>query len=70
MPRRRLLTGLALGAASAAAATVFRRRSRNRARVEVYFGDGSIVTLDEGSADAGRMLGLARQALGAVRGPA
>jgi hypothetical protein len=72
MARRKLLAGIALGAASAAAAgaAVFRRRSRSRARVEVYFADGSIVTLDQSSADAQRPIQLARQALAAVRGRA
>ena len=69
MARRKLLAGLAVGGAlSAAGAAVFRRRSRNRARIEVYFADGSIVTLDQSSPDAQRPIGLARQALSAARG--
>jgi predicted secreted protein len=68
MARRKLLAGLAVGAVSATGAALFRRRARNRARVEVYFADGSIVTLDQRSPDAARPLGLARQALSAARG--
>ena len=67
MARRRLLAGLVLGAASATGAALFRRRARTRARVEVYFADGSIVTLDQGSPDGSRALELARQALAAAR---
>ena len=68
MARRKLLAGIALGAASAAGAAVFRRRSRSRARIEIYFADGSIVTLDQSSTDAQRPIQLARQALAAARG--
>jgi hypothetical protein len=66
--RRKLAVGILLGAASATGAAVFRRRSRSRARVEIYFADGSIVTLDASSTDAARPLELARQALAAARG--
>jgi hypothetical protein len=68
MARRKLAAGILLGAASATGAAIFRRRSRSRARVEVYFADGSIVTLDAASPDAARALELARQALAAARG--
>ena len=68
MARRKLAAGILLGAASATGAAIFRRRSRSRARVEVYFADGSIVTLDAASPDAARPLELARQALAAARG--
>ena len=54
MARRKLAVGILLGAASATGAAIFRRRSRSRARVEVYFADGSIVTLDAASPDAAR----------------
>jgi hypothetical protein len=62
MRRHRLLTGLAI-AASLAGAVVFRRRARRRDRVEVYFDDGSTVSLDDGSAEASTVLPLARRIL-------
>jgi hypothetical protein len=62
MRRHRLLAGVAL-AASLAAAVLFRRRSRRRDRVEVYFDDGSTVSLDEGSPEASTVLPLARRML-------
>jgi hypothetical protein len=62
MRRHRLLAGVAL-AASLAAAVLFRRRSRRRDRVEVYFDDGSTVSLDDGSPEASTVLPLARRML-------
>jgi hypothetical protein len=62
MRRHRVLTGLAL-AASLAGAVLFRRRGRRRDRVEVYFDDGSTVSLDDGSPEASTVLPLARRIL-------
>jgi hypothetical protein len=62
MRRHRLLTGLAL-AASLAGAVLFRRRSRRRDRVDVYFDDGSMVSAGDGSPEASTMLPLARRIL-------
>jgi hypothetical protein len=66
--RRRLLTltGFATGAV---AATVAYRRSlgRRRDRLELYFDDGSMVSLVEGSPEADRLLPLARRLLAAGR---
>ena len=57
---------VALGAALAAVA--FRRRAeRRRERVDLYYEDGSMVSLPEGSADADRLLPLAREILQAAR---
>jgi hypothetical protein len=61
MRRHRALAGLAL--ASLAAAILFRRRARRRDRVELYFEDGSMVTLDDGSPEASTVLPLARRIL-------
>jgi hypothetical protein len=59
MRRHRALAGLAL-AASLAGAVLFRRRIRRRDRVEVYFEDGTTVSLDDGSPEASTVLPLAR----------
>ena len=64
--RRALVAGVAIG--SAAAAVVLRRRSRARERVELYFDDGSLVTVVQGDAEAERLLSQARQLLAAARG--
>jgi hypothetical protein len=61
---------LAVGAAvgSAAGAIFLRRRSRSRDRVELYFDDGSLVTVGRGDAGADRLLSPARELLAAARG--
>ena len=53
VPRRKIVTGIALVAGSVAGAVVFRRRStRRRDRVDVYFEDGSMISLGDGSPEA------------------
>ena len=66
--RRNLLTGLGF-AAGALAATAFLRRDldRRRERVDLYFADGSMLSLAEGSEDGQRLLPLARDVLSAAR---
>ena len=69
MRTRSLVTGFLLASASAAVAIVLRRRlSRRRARVDLYFADGSLVTLAEGSPEGERLLPHARELLAAARG--
>ena len=66
--RRRLfaLAGFASGALAGTAA--YRRwLGGNEERLDLYFDDGSFVTLVEGSAEAARLLPLARQVLTAAR---
>jgi hypothetical protein len=60
---------LALGAAigSAAGAILMRRRARSRDRVELYFEDGSLVTVGRGDENAERLLSPARELLLASR---
>ena len=65
MPRRKVVTGLAL-AASLAGAVLFRRRSRGRDRVELYYDDGSTLSLVDGSPEASMVLPLARRVLAAA----
>jgi hypothetical protein len=67
MPRRSVLTGVLLGAGTVMGAVLFRRRAaRRRERVDLYFDDGSMVSLPEGTPDAERLLPLARDVLRAV----
>jgi hypothetical protein len=68
MRSRSFLTGVVVAAGSAAAAVVFRRRaSRLRERAELYFADGTIVSLSDGSPGAERLLAHARELLAAAR---
>jgi len=68
MARRRALTGLVLAAGTLAGTIAWRRRSaRRRDRVDVYFDDGSMVSLTDGSAEASTVLPLARRALETTR---
>jgi hypothetical protein len=65
---RRLL-GLAavVGAVLAAISFVRHGTVRRRERVDLYFDDGSMVSLTEGSPEAERLLGQARKLLAAAR---
>jgi hypothetical protein len=68
MARRRFLTGALIAAGTAAAAVVLRRRgSRPQARIELYFEDGTLTTIESGAPGSERMLALAREALSAAR---
>jgi hypothetical protein len=68
MPRRRAVAGLALVAGSLAGAVALRRRSaRRRDRVDVYFEDGSMVSLADGAPEASTVLPLARRILETTR---
>jgi hypothetical protein len=68
MRARNFLTGFFLAAGSAVGAVLYRRRAaRRRERVELYFGDGSMVSLAEGSPGAERLLAHARELLSVAR---
>ena len=60
---------LALGLAGAAAGIAFwrSRRAGPEERVDLYFEDGSMVSLTEGSPEAERLLPFARDVLRAAR---
>jgi hypothetical protein len=63
MKLRSFLTGFLLAVASAAAAVVFRRRAvRSRERAELYFADGTMLSLEEE-----QLLSPARELLAAAR---
>jgi hypothetical protein len=65
---RRALTSLLVGLGVLAGLALLRRRaSRRRERVDLYFEDGSMVSLAEGSPEAERLLPLARDVLSAAR---
>jgi ribosomal protein L14 len=68
MPRRKVVTGVVLAAGSIAGAVVLRRRSaRRRDRVDVYFENGSMVSLADGAPEASTVLPLARRVLETTR---
>jgi hypothetical protein len=68
MPRRKLFTGVLLAAGSYVGAVLFRRRAaRRRERADLYFDDGSMISLVEGTAEAERLLPLARDVLQSAR---
>ena len=67
MRARKVLTALLVAAGSLAGAIAYRRRfSRRPERVDLYYEDGSMVSLAEGSADAERLLEIARRVLTAA----
>jgi hypothetical protein len=64
MARPRLLTALALAGGSFGASLLYRRRAaRRRERVDLYYDDGSMVSLPEGSPGAQRLLPIAHDVL-------
>jgi hypothetical protein len=64
MARPRLLTSAAAAAGAFAASVYYRRRSaRRRERVDLYYADGSMVSLPEGSPGAQRLLPIAHEIL-------
>jgi len=68
MRGRSFLTGTLLAVGSAAAAIVFRRRAaRQRERAELYFADGTMVSLSDGSPGAEQLLAHARELLSTAR---
>jgi hypothetical protein len=62
MKARSFLTGFLLAVASAAAAVIFRRRAHSRERAELYFADGTMLSLEEE-----QLLSPARELLAAAR---
>jgi len=66
--RSRFLSSVVLALGALAGAIAYRRWfSRAEERVDVYYEDGSMVSLTEGSSDAERLLPLARDVLDAAR---
>ena len=68
MARPSASTAALVALAAVLAAVAFRRRAeRRRERVDLYYEDGSMVSLPEGLPDADRLLPLAREILQAAR---
>jgi hypothetical protein len=66
--RRRLLAVLALLAGWLVGLALYRRTAASRReRVDLYFEDGSMLSVGDGTPEADRLLPLAREALGAAR---
>ena len=64
MPPRKLVTGVLLAAGSLAGSVLVRRRAaRRQSRVDLYGEDGSMHSFTEGSAEADRLLPIARELL-------
>ena len=67
MARRKLVIPVVIGAGSFLGTMLYRRRTvRNRTRLDIYFEDGSMVSLAAGSPDADRLMPHAGEVLAAV----
>ena len=65
--KRKLLGLLGFGTGILAGSVVYRRSfARRRDRVDLYFGDGSMVSFVEGSPEAEKLIPVAREALAAA----
>ena len=64
---RRSLFALGLAAGSLLGIGLYARRGRARERIDLYFADGSMSSLDGGSPEATRLLAQARDGLRATR---
>jgi hypothetical protein len=60
--------GLAVAAASIAGVVLWKRSRRRKERADLYFADGSMVSFEQGSLEAGRLLPTAQEILAAARG--
>jgi hypothetical protein len=67
MSRRLLVLAGVVTGVLAGVAWARRAGARRRERVDLYYADGSMVSLGDGSPDAERLLALGRDALNAVR---
>ena len=65
--RRGVVFAFAVAGATAGAAAFWRRGARRRARVDLYFADGSKTSFPERSPEGAELLSLAREALAAAR---
>ena len=65
MARGKTITA-ALAIASIVGIVLWRRRSKRRERVDLYFSDGSMVTFQQGSIEGARLLPLAHEILAAT----
>lgn len=67
MAGRRILTAVVVSAAAVAGVVLWRRRAHRKERVDLYFADGSMVSVEQGTTEADRLLPLAHDVLAAAR---
>jgi hypothetical protein len=65
--RRNLAMALGVAGGMLGAAAFVRRRSATRERVDLYYEDGSMLSLSNGSPDADQLIPLAREILRSSR---
>ena len=65
--RRSAAAALGVVGGMLAGAAFIRRRSAKRERIDLYYRDGSMISLSNGSPDAERLLPLAREILRSTR---
>ena len=65
--RRSAAAALGIVGGMLAGAAFFRRQAAQRERADLYFEDGSMLSLSDGSSGADRLLPLARKLLSAAR---
>ena len=71
MARRKVVAAVFVSAAAVAGAVLWRRRGRRQEHVDLYFADGSMVSLEQGSVQADKLIPLARDVVASARpGPA
>jgi hypothetical protein len=66
--RRSVAAALGVVGGMVAGAALIRRQSANRERADLYFEDGSMLSLTNGSPGAERLVPLAREIIRSVRG--
>jgi hypothetical protein len=66
--RRSLAAALGVVGGMLAGAAFIRRQAANRERADLYFEDGSMLSLTNGSPGADRLVPLAREIIRGVRG--
>ena len=64
---RKTAAAVLVAGATVATALWRQRREQRREHVDLYFADGSMISLAEGTPDAGRLLPLAHEVLTAAR---
>lgn len=64
------IVAVLLAGAGLAGVLLWRRRARGKERVDLYFGDGSMVSFASGTREASRMLPLAQDVVAAANGHA
>ena len=64
---RPLRVAFGLAAAGGAALLLRRRRAAQQDRVDLYYADGSSISLEDGAPEGERLISLAREALRAAR---